>query len=452
MANILLDFSKKIGAIKPMNAGNNGPKIPRGDQTSGNFDTFKMLGIPYARVHDANFSLEYGGPFTVDFWAIFPNWNADPDDPKSYDFLMTDVYLQSIEKAGTEPFFRLGGMIEHGPKKHFTRVPPDFRKFAVVCEHIVRHCTGDWANGLNMKITYWEIWNEPDLDGDDSPNKRNWQGTAEQFYEMFVVAYKHLKAAFPHLKFGGPAACAAINNGRGDHWTDRFFAALEKNCVALDFYSWHCYTCEPSVIADTCRTVRDYLDSHGQKQAESVLNEWNYVKGWSDAWVYSLEQEGGMKGAAFALSTMLACQKQPLDMLMYYDMRVSCGMNGLWDPITFDRRKSWYSYFMFEKLASLGTEVESSTDEPKQIFVLGATSAKGSRVAAIVSCFKDDDNFSVHKPSIRILGLTAVQKENLSVRLLDAKLDCVEVPFDFDGETMTFPFNVDHNAGLLIQA
>ena len=242
MANILLDFSKKIGAIKPMNAGNNGPKIPRGDQTSGNFDTFKMLGIPYARVHDANFSLEYGGPFTVDFWAIFPNWNADPDDPKSYDFLMTDVYLQSIEKAGTEPFFRLGGMIEHGPKKHFTRVPPDFRKFAVVCEHIVRHCTGDWANGLNMKITYWEIWNEPDLDGDDSPNKRNWQGTAEQFYEMFVVAYKHLKAAFPHLKFGGPAACAAINNGRGDHWTDRFFAALEKNCVALDFYSWHCYT------------------------------------------------------------------------------------------------------------------------------------------------------------------------------------------------------------------
>lgn len=452
MAAITFDFTKKLGAIKPMNAGNNGPKIPSRDQTSGNFDTFKMLRIPYARVHDANFSTAYGEPFTIDVRAIFPDWNADPDDPRSYDFLMTDVYLQSLVKAGSEPFFRLGGRIEHGPRKHFTCMPPDFKKFAVVCEHIVRHCTGDWANGLNMKITYWEIWNEADLDGDNDENKRCWQGTADQFYEMFVITFKHLKAAFPHHKIGGPAACAPINNWRGDHWTDRFFEALQKNDIALDFYSWHRYATEPSHLASLCRTVRAYLDSNGQAQAESILNEWNYVKGWTDAWIYSLEQEAGMKGAAFALSTMLACQHEPLDMLMYYDMRVACGMNGLWHPVTFDRRKTWYSYFMFEKLARLGTEVESTTDDPKRIFAVGATREQGDKIAAVASFFDDNDGFSVHKPTIRLIGLNAEQKENLAVRLLDAKLDCVEVPFDFDGETLTFPFNVDHNAGLLIQA
>ena len=54
LSRISVDFTRKLGRIKPMNAGNNGPKIPKDDQTSGNFDTFKMLRIPYARLHDAN--------------------------------------------------------------------------------------------------------------------------------------------------------------------------------------------------------------------------------------------------------------------------------------------------------------------------------------------------------------------------------------------------------------
>ena len=154
LSRISVDFTRKLGRIKPMNAGNNGPKIPKDDQTSGNFDTFKMLRIPYARLHDANHCSAYGAPHTVDVRAIFKDFNADPTDPASYDFVMTDLYLKAIERAGTEPFFRLGGSIEHNPRKWFTCVPPDFRKFAVICEHIIRHCTGSWANGLNMKITY----------------------------------------------------------------------------------------------------------------------------------------------------------------------------------------------------------------------------------------------------------------------------------------------------------
>ena len=66
LSRISVDFTRKLGRIKPMNAGNNGPKIPKDDQTSGNFDTFKMLRIPYARLHDANFCSAYGAPHTVD--------------------------------------------------------------------------------------------------------------------------------------------------------------------------------------------------------------------------------------------------------------------------------------------------------------------------------------------------------------------------------------------------
>jgi len=136
---------------------------------------------------------------------------------------------------------------------------------------------------------------------------------------------------------------------------------------------------------------------------------------------------------------------------MYYDMRVSCGMNGLWHPVTFDRFKTWYSYFMFDKLAQLKNEVESASNDA-DVYALGATDDAGRRRAAVVGFYNDDDNFSVKKPEIRLIGLTDDQKANLVVRMLDDKHDLVDVPFELEGDVVKFNFNIQHNAGLLLQA
>ncbi len=450
---ITVNFSKKLGSIKPMNAGNNGPKRPLPGKTDGNFDTYKMLNIPYARVHDANISPTYGAPNTIDVWAIFKDFKADPNDPASYDFRATDQYLKTIAQAGTEPFFRLGGRIEHGSVKRFTQVPTDFHKFAVICEHIIRHCTGDWANGLNMKITYWEIWNEPDLDADDAPNKRCWQGTAEQFREMFCITFKHLKSCFPNLKIGGPASCSSINQRGLERWADKLFEKMEQEGVKLDFYSWHRYSNTTTWVFDSVREVRKYLDSHGQPQAESILNEWNYVrrflnKTWN--WDYTLEQEAGMKGAAFVLSVMLGCQKLPLDMLMYYDFRDNTRMNGLWNRETYNIQKPWFAFFMFDKLARLGTEVESTSNNP-MIEVVGATDAKGRKAVVIASFTDDDYNQTKRSLKITLKGISAEEKKHLSVRLLDKTMDCQEIPFYWEKDTIRFTTGFNPCFGLLIQ-
>ena len=42
--------------------------------------------------------------------------------------------------------------------------PKDFRKWAQICEHIIRHYNEGWADGHKWDIRYWEIWNEADLD------------------------------------------------------------------------------------------------------------------------------------------------------------------------------------------------------------------------------------------------------------------------------------------------
>ena len=208
MDHVVIDFAQNLGAVKPMHAVNNGPVYKfAADQRITNLPAYKEAGIPYARTHDASFYATYGGEHTVDIIAIFPNFDADPDDPASYDFRLTDEYMRVIELAGTKPFFRLGNKIEHWPKKYGTLPPKDFHKWAVICEHIIRHYTEGWADGFHMDMPYWEIWNEPDLDRDDSDHKRCWGGTAEQFYEFFNIAATHLKACFPHLKIGGPACC-----------------------------------------------------------------------------------------------------------------------------------------------------------------------------------------------------------------------------------------------------
>lgn len=123
MSKIIADLSEHIGRIKPMHAVNNGPAKPRFDQTRGNFEDFAAAGIPFVRNHDASYCADYGGEHTVDICAIFPDFDADVNDPASYDFVLTDEYTGTILEAGAQVLFRLGNKIEYWKKKYGT-LPP----------------------------------------------------------------------------------------------------------------------------------------------------------------------------------------------------------------------------------------------------------------------------------------------------------------------------------------
>ncbi|MBQ1223318.1 MAG: hypothetical protein IIX84_03435, partial [Oscillospiraceae bacterium] len=170
METLRFDTGRTFGAFKPLNATNGGPwhKRHAQDQYRSNFEDYKAARIPFSRNHDSNALTLYGGPFAHDITAIFPRFEADPYDPASYDFVCTDEAILSCLDAGTETFYRLGQTIEHQIKKHDTLPPADFKKWAVVCEHIIRHYNEGWADGYKLNIKYWEIWNEADLDPDDS--------------------------------------------------------------------------------------------------------------------------------------------------------------------------------------------------------------------------------------------------------------------------------------------
>ena len=426
MANINVDFSKMIGKIKPMHAVNNGPVKAKKEQKRSNFESFSEANIPYVRTHDASFCYSYGGEHTVDVHAIFPDFTKNPYDADSYDFTLTDDYLNSIKDAGSEIFYRLGTKIEHWRKKYGTIPPADFKKWAVVCEHIIRHYNEGWANGFDLGITYWEIWNEADgvaLNG-DTPN---WAGTPEEYYDLYVTAAKHLKKRFPHLKIGGPALSDVPN----PEWLECFFKALVEENAPLDFFSWHEYFNDPWLVKRKTEFFREKLKQYGYENAEINLNEYNYLEDWSEHFVSSIKNIISIKGAAFTSAVMAVGQQVGLDMLMYYDAR-PCEFNGMFDFYTMEPLKGYYPFLMYSKLYQLGNCAESISDD-KDIYVVAATDGDKHKIMITYYIYEDEDKsdkvVSINMGDIEannwkcsVLDDTSTMKENI-VTLKDGKIE-----------------------------
>ena len=420
MMNFKVDFNRSVGKVKPMHATNNGPVYKfASDQRITNIDAFREAGIPYARNHDAALYSIYGGEHTVDVHNIFPDFDADPYDPASYDFAVTDEYVRVCEFADVRTFYRLGSKIEHGVKKYGTLPPKDFHKWAVICEHIVRHYTEGWADGFRYDMKYWEIWNEPDLDPDDSTHKRCWGGTKLQFFDLFEIAAKHLKGCFPHLKIGGPALAGKMD------WAEDFLAEMQKRHVPMDFFSWHRYAGDPAKIARRAEEVRTLLDRYGYEASESILNEWNYVRGWrGDDWYYSLKAEKSLKGSSFIASVMCDSQRGSVDLLMYYDARPT-SMNGMFcTDYVCECLKGYYPFKMFQSLYRLGECVESSCD-CEEGHICAAKSE--DEAAVMLTYFSDDDEKPAEEIAVDLAGFGGENGVEVEIFVLDETRDLEKV-------------------------
>ncbi len=415
MANIIIDFEKISGPVKPMHAVNNGPLAPTVRGTS-NFELYKAAGIPFARNHDASFYSGYGGEHIVDVHRIFKNFDSDENDPASYTFGPTDNYIKITLEAETKVFYRLGASIEHR-YKFGTYPPKDFNKWARICEHIIRHYTEGWANGFEYDIEYWEIWNEADCKNADGSNPC-WQGTDDQFIEFYSVAATYLKACFPHLKIGGPAFMSPWRNV----FKRKFLTTIKEYDVPLDFYSFHCYAKTPEGIYQAAVEANNALKEVEINNTETILNEWNYVKGWSgDEWKHSLDAWKGLKGSSFIVGSMCICQYSPLDMLMFYDARPS-GMCSLFET---DRPwvalKGYYPFKMFNELYTLGNAVNVSCDD-NEIYI--AAARDDNKASILLTYFADEPQVNNKNVMIDLKQFASSDKVYIKYYLLDNENNC----------------------------
>lgn len=380
---VRVDFARETGAVLPLHGVNNAPMEHWGKQRA-----FEAAGIPFCRTHDT--AGYYGGAHYIDIPNVFPNFDADETREESYDFALTDAWLSTVVNAGTEPFYRLGVTIEGGRRKikaYHIFPPKDYAKWARICERVIRHYTEGWANGKKWKMRYWEIWNEPD-------NPDMWQGTMEQFFELYRVASTHLKTCFPHLRIGGYASCGFMEldgpinplyaNGSYLTWFKSFidYVNAPGTKSPLDFFSWHIYTDDPEQVAKYARYCREYLDSHGLGSTEAILNEWNFINhkkyGREE---FELLKE--MPGAAFVASVFCLLQRdRTVASTMYYDALPTRSYCGLFYFPSLKTTPCYEAFRMYNALFRLGAAVQ--VDFPGTGVYACAAKGKGGRAAVLL--------------------------------------------------------------------
>jgi hypothetical protein len=384
-----VDFAKSLNEIRALHGGNCGP-LQYGEITDLSA-SFRELGMPYTRLHDCH----WPNPDVVDLHVVFPNPDADPEMPASYDFLRTDDYLAAVIKTGAKIVYRLGESIEHTKRKYHVHPPKDPQRWAAACLGIIRHYNDGWADGFRHEIRYWEIWNEPEN------RPAMWTGNDEQYFTLYETASKAIKARWPDLKVGGPSLgyTGQIKNGQFEpgEFLTKFLERCRDRKLPLDFFSWHLYTDNPSECMTRAKGIRDLLNRMGFAKTELHFNEWNYLPGndWSPitpqgtgaARERCFEQIGGPPGAAFVACVLANLQDTPVDVANYY-----LSDNHGFGLFTFHGtpRKNFYAMKAFHRLLDTPQRVEVSGTQPDRLAACAGLNAAKTEAGILIGNYRSD--------------------------------------------------------------
>jgi xylan 1,4-beta-xylosidase len=259
-SNIEVNASKKAGKLKSLRGVNGSPKRPAFHREGTNYpaednsDGYRKARIDLIRTH---------GSRAWDLNTLFPDSSADAGLPQSYNFGPADEIIKSINEVGAETIFKIG------EKADLPLILRDIEKYAEIIRHVVLHYNKRWANGFQYNIKYWEVWNEPDL------ATIHWDGTPEQFHQVYKTAAKAVKSADPAALIGGPTL-AMVNEPTP--YREGFLAFVRDNHIPLDFFSWHYYSVDANDPYDFVRLGRDIqelLNEYGFKNSLNILDEWN---------------------------------------------------------------------------------------------------------------------------------------------------------------------------------
>ena len=194
-----------------------------------------------------------------------------------------DKVYDALLKMGLRPFVELNPMpleLASGVETifHWTMnvtPPKDYKEWGQLVEAFGRHLVDRY--GLEeVQQWYFEVWNEPNLNG-------FWSGTKEEYWLLYEASARALKKVSPTLRVGGPATSKA-------YWIKDIIAHTTKNKIPIDFVSTHLYPQDEYAIyrdrkgsphapgqffADTIRRVKKEVAESSRPDLEIHWTEWN---------------------------------------------------------------------------------------------------------------------------------------------------------------------------------
>ena len=272
---ITVDATLTVGALRPFS----GVQAIDGEASA----FYRSARVDLVRIH------EIAGAATLD--AMFPDINADAEDPKNYRFAPADRLVAAIKSAGAEPLFSLRGGVGGAA------AAPDADKWAQVVRHVVLHYSSGWNKGFRNQVRYWEIWDAPDSEG-------SWGGSAQEYYVLYAKAAQAIQGVDDAALVGGPGLSKPLIAGA---YREKFFDFVRVNRLPLDFFSWHFRTLDsndPYLFVSIARQLRTVLDARGFGSTKSILAEWG---------ADPAEDMPKPERAAFAASALVYMLGGPID-------------------------------------------------------------------------------------------------------------------------------------------
>lgn len=386
MKIITVSGEKSENPMRNILGMNNLPRILNKETFNLDKPRYDALNIGHIRFHDATFA---NASFNlVDVSRIFPLFHLDERDERNYKFAQTDDYMSYLEGSSAEVDFRLGETIDHSGYLRDVKAPTDADKWARICRNIIGHYKNGEMGGMHLNITRVSVWEEPD-------NSRLFDGTLEQYVELFCKTYKLLKRDFPDIKVGGP--CSMSNA----EYTDNFLTLCEKEGVVPDFTSNTNYSRTVQRVKERLDGINAVRKKHGIENTEHLLTEWHYAPTSWDRLAYGGHGFETAEAAAFSASMLaMLMDLDYLSTAYYY-----CWGTTLWAPYLYSfggcpLYPVYYALLFFQKLATECERLAADADLPEGAFMLAGKTADG-KVRVLISLHNCDDEV------LRVEGLGA---------------------------------------------
>ena len=188
-------------------------------------------------------------------WGSTNAYTEDKDGKPVYNWMITDMIIDSYLDRGVRPYLQIGFMPEalssapegtqyrHSWRPGFRyelieggwNYPPnDYKKWEELVYQWTKHNVEKY--GRDEVLTwYFEVWNEP-----NGPSY--WKGTPEEFYKTHDYAIAGVKRALPEARVGGPDVAGsdgAFMDGFLKHVVSGKNYATGETGTPTDFLAFH---------------------------------------------------------------------------------------------------------------------------------------------------------------------------------------------------------------------
>ncbi|MGQ9471545.1 MAG: GH39 family glycosyl hydrolase [Candidatus Aminicenantales bacterium] len=407
---LTISIGKKEGFIRPLLGVNAGP-APSGEKGNADLsEQYQLFGIRAVRTHD------FYGPF--DLSQIYPDINAPPENPASYDFSASDQVYQKIIQAGCTVYLRVGDSFNN---VRIPRNPKERNHLSQAAVEVVKHYQEMARQSKALPIKYIEIWNEPDLN-------RFWPAGMQDFQEFYIETFIALKKEFPEIKIGGPGlAVLSSKMPAAKQKAARFLERLKENSISPDFLSFHLYSNNPNKFFDVVRYYRSLLERTGIRKSELHITEWNTERKPADASLIT-----GEKAASYFTACWIALQRAEVDQsFIYRGTDTSPNYDLFYGIFRADGRpkpsalafRLWSQFSTYPKKINLCTGIPVIDSEPRPetkpspLWLLGAEKEKGETAVLLANISSQEYKIALDESFLfRTLKLSEIKSANPEIR------------------------------------